>query len=858
MSSYSTIKFLTEVGGFMAVGAISKFLFAPQQKEYDNFAKASEDIVEQSHSLSIELAEIIKRLDGIHNPKILGAIMHDSELSSKRQRNIATRDLDEFSRNIMLGHDNIEFPEDDDKLMPDSPSHKVIEKYRLISAPDLDKIATAAAIRSRVRQRGRRAKLAKEDLVADAMIETIDAISDTSFLVSNLTETFQKQHERLHRCLEKKAAEMISPAEAFRNTATLLSFNVVGYGAFCFAMDKYWPRTPNAIVPKLIPNPKLLSIAVPFIVLLHYTINRLAVNMSSSVDNSMLIVAEDKSIYSTYFNPTDNTPQIVVYEESDLNDAFDSFFAILGYDADDSEKANEKMEKPYEIPLVWPLATLRDPFTSERLSMNLLIKPLYDEYMFRVLLMTRLAACGGIASAILASSLIYASEMLDSIYDLRAMMHHLNVVDAHNLNLIAGMTLSFLYYTTGSVFPSVMYNAFNSGYYMFMEYQCRGDIIKEASASYHKNITVPLSFFTIYPYYLPLIVSTFGLFPPVTGILDYPSKPTAEVKQLTETLIGVYGTQPLKKDAKNGKDESKSYSSTKKDIVVSPEQAYDIIQSLQHATSERQGFTPRKHVCGFMKAEYASKTVKLEHCKHYSYVRALPPSKLDILRGELLQNYLHAMFPKGLSALELVRLVTAFLLFEAGNDTKARNLQRLGKDMIKWETNATSSNEGKKDDSKIDEEFLDLIDNMYKTRLNKLLIEATLFGVWRSSTFVDDLAGRKTVPEDVKRFKAELLEWMTYANQRATNQSLQAYGLTPLRFEKLLKMYDQKHAWKRQDKGKVGVKGEVGGEGVEGGEESGPASKLCQQWESYFAGEMYEKKIYAIVDPFGGGRGEHR
>ena len=844
----------------MAVGAVSKFLFAPQQKEYDNFAKASEDIVEQSNSLTIELAEIIKRLDGIHNPKILGAIMHDSELSSKRQRNIATRDLDEFSRNIMLGHDNIEFPEDDDRLMPDSPSHKVIEKYRLISAPDLDKIATAAAMRSRVRQRGRRAKLAKEALVADAMIETIDAISDTSFLVSNLTETFQKQHERLHRCLEKKAAEMISPAEAFRNTATLLSFNVVGYGAFCFAVDKYWPRTPLSVVPKPIPSPKLLSLAVPFIVLLHYTINGLAVNMSSSADSSMLVVAEDKSIYSTYFNPTDNTPKIVAYEESDLNDAFDSFFAILGYDTDDSEKANEKMEKPYEIPLVWPLATLRDPFTAERLSMNLLIKPFYDEYMFRVLLMTRLATCGGLASAVLASSLIYASEMLDSIYDLRAMMHHLNVVDAHNLNFLAGMTLSFLYHTTGSVYPSVLYNAFNSAYYMFMEYQSRGDIIKEASASYQKCFTVPFSFFTIYPYYLPLIMSTFGLLYPVTGILDYPSKPTAEVKQLTETLIGVYGTPPLKKDTKDGKDESKSFSLTQKDVVVvvSPEEAYDIIQSLQHATSERQGFSPRKHVCSFMKAEYASKNVKLEHCKHYSYVRALPPSKLDILRGELLQTYLNTMHPKGLSALELVRLITAILLFEAGNDIKPRNLQRLGKDMIKWEINATSSNQGNKEDSKIDEEFLDLIDNIYKTRLNKLLIEATLFGVWRSSTFVDDLAGRKTVPEDVNRFKAELLEWMTYANKRATNHSLQAYGLTPMRFEKLLKMYDQKHARIRKYRGK----GEVG-VGVEGGEESGgeeigPASKLCQQWESYFAGEIYEKKIYAIVDPFGGGRGEHR
>lgn len=219
-----------------------------------------------------------------------------------------------------------------------------------------------------------------------------------------------------------------------------------------------------------------------------------------------------------------------------------------------------------------------------------------------------------------------------------------------------------------------------------------------------------------------------------------------------------------------------------------------------------------------------------------------------------MQTYLNTMHPKGLTALELVRLITAILLFEAGNDIKPRNLQRLGKDMIKWEINSTPSDQGKKEDSKIDEEFLDLIDNIYKTRLNKLLIEATLFGVWRSSTFVDDLAGRKTVPEDVNRFKAELLEWMTYANKRATNYSLQAYGLTPLRFEKLLKMHDQKDARKRKDKGEVGGEG-----GVEsGGEESGPASKLCQQWESYFAGEMYEKKIYAIVDPFGGGRGEHR
>jgi hypothetical protein len=839
-AAYS-LRFVTEVCGFLAVGAAANYCYSPSKKDYDNFAKASEDILEQSRSLAVELTEVIKKLDGIHTPKILGAIMHDSELSSKRLRNIDAKDLDEFSRSIMLGDENTDLPGEDDQLMPDSPSHKVIEKYRLISAPDLEKIATAAADKSKLRQRKRRAELTKADMVGDAMIDTIDAISDTSFLVTSLTEKFQKQQMRLQRCLDKKAAEIVSPADDFYNATSLLTTKVVGYALFCAAMKKYWPTAPSLLPRFTSSNPRSKALATSIICLVHLSISSVVVQLSSPVDSSRLIVAEDKSIYSTYFNPTVNTFQITVYEDDIEDEGFaESILDFFGFDIDELRKPH----KPAEIPLVWPLATLRDPFTTERLSMNLLIKPFFEEFLYRAVLMRRLMVCGGVLPALLVTPLVYAFEITASVNDLRAMMHHLTMDTAYELNVLTGATLSLLYLIHGSMKASLLFNSAINGYYMLMELKSRGDIIKEASECYRKEFTVPLSLISMALYYQPLLMAKCGLYPTVHGITSFPGRPTAEVKQFTEALIEVHGRPVSNKDIKNGKDASLLDFMKSKNIVVSPEEAYDIIQSLQHATSERQGFSPGKHAFGFMAASYAPPSVRVEYPKHYSYVRALPGSKLDLVRGDFIRNYLHTMFPKGMTSSELLELVTAFLLFEAGKDKKPRDLKRLAKDMVKWETQATSTNEGKGKDMRDDDEFLDLIDNMYKTRLNKLLIEAVLFGVWRSSSFLDDLAGRKTVPQDIKRFKEELSEWMTYANRRATDNSLQAYGLTPLRFQKLLKLFDEKYARQRKEEGAGGGEGD----------ERSPAAALTQQWEDYFAGEIYEKQIYDIVNPFGGGK----
>ena len=845
MSAVNGLKFLTEVCGFLAVGAAANYCYSPSKKDFDNFAKASEDILEQSRSLAVELTEVIKKLDGIHTPKILGAIMHDSELSSKRLRNIDAKDLDEFSRSIMLGDESTDLSKEDDQLMPDSPPHKVIEKYRLISAPDLEMVATAAANKSKLRQRKRRAELTKADMVGDAMIDTIDAISDTSFLVTSLTEKFQKQQMRLQRCLDKKAAEIVSPAQDFYNAMSLLTTKLAGYALFCAAMRKFWPTTGDTLPIRITSNPRAKAIAIPIICLAHISISSLIVHLSSSVDSSRLIVAEDKSIYSTYFNPTVNTFQITVYEDDIEDEGFaESILDFFGFDVDELIKPH----KPAEIPLVWPLATLRDPFTTERLSMNLVIKPFFEEYLYRAVLMMRLMASGGVLPALIVTPLVYASEITASVNDLRAMMHHLTMDTAYELNILTGVTLSLLYFLSGSMVTVMLFNSSINGYYMLMELKSRGDIIKEASEGYRKELTAPLSMLSMALYYRPLIMAKCGLYPTVNGIINFPGRPTAEVKQFTQALIEVHGRPVLDKDTKNVKGASLLDLTKSKNIVVTPEEAYDIIQSLQHATSERQGFSPGKHAFGFMAASYAPPSVRVEYPKHYSYVRALPGSKLELVRGDFIRNYLHAMYPYGMTSSELLELVTAFLVFETGKDKKPRDLKRLAKDMVKWETQATSTNQGKGKDMRGDDEFLDLIDNMYKTRLNKLLIEAVLFGVWRSSTFLDDLAGRKTVPEDIKRFKEELSEWMTYANKRATDNSLQAYGLTPLRFQKLLKLFDEKHASNKKKEGAEGVEGAGGGEG---GERS-PAAALAQQWEDYFAGEIYEKQIYEIVNPFGG------
>ena len=901
------LRTITETVAILVVGAATAQVCTPSKEYYESIEKFSSPILEQSQSLAIEFSEVITRMETVLYSRLTIQPNRSHFPLKGKIRKIDQKDLEEFCRNITNDETQTDESHGRPTSMPDSPSHKVIANFRLIPTADLERV-TAVALRRALILKIQKAKdIEEEDFGAEAVIDVLDGIQEASQLVKSFSMRFEKQQQRLQRVINKGSAELLSPDDALYESRKRLIVTALGYGAFCLSMNKYWPNR----TPQLMARPVFLNPAIVLCLggIFHFSCTTLYLSSVRPFKGPHLIVAEDKSIYNTYFNPS-SFSDTTYHKSQTLAPKDRGFFSkglmvgiydLLGMHNDDDDYDDEDEEdwyKPAEIPLVWHGGTLRDPFTLQRCSLHLIEKPIFDEIMFRCVLLTRLIACGlGTAPAIMLSSYAYAAAVTGTCYDLRAMMCHLTTDDAFYLNFVSGVSLSIMYLYAGFIGAPLL-NVAISGYYMLSELSERGDIIKEKSAIWpviqefmkydaaasHAMLKVVHSLKKLKPEVQKMFSKE-----KVVSVPLGKSKGVLAIEDLAAAVIEAYGTKEsdrgintsavgserksvegevadstqrgssrdiVKKREKEREIEKEkerveakakaSSTSTKvpkeKDdkIVMTPDDIYDFMESALHAVTKIDRIQRLKRndrtMLDFLTVNYTA--VPGGRQRHYSFVHALPEPSVGLRREDYLKPYVYMLYPKGMTKSQFLEFITSHLsLLRLNADPYETEIWK--NEILKWErlgaSNQSPSEIGDEvPEDEEDADFLNLIDAVYKSVLYRLETDAVLFGVWRSSAFLDDLAGRRTTPQDMVALKADLQEWMSFSYNRATADALVTHGLTLRRFNRLLRLYDDKERLRRTPE-----------------QGPGPTVVLRWQWEDYLTGQAFKKRVLEIINPFG-------
>ena len=882
MSFNKALRFYSEAATLTYIGGLAALFFAPKQSVYDEVLESSPAIIEQSLSLAVEYTEILRGIEKVHYTRLISAMKPLSAPHNTKTRNIAKADLDELSRNLTDIDTFADVLKDREKTLPFHSAHGVKEEYRLIPKADLEIVLANAMKRGAIHHVPR---IDESKMVVleskDTTIRVFDALLDTSHLVTSFGAKFERQQERLDRLLIKKGGQRLTPEDALDQTEKVMLFTLLGYGSFCLAMNRFW--TPIMAIPKI---PGAKSIFWPTVIIAaQFVLNQYSL---SQLTNKRMTIAEDKSIYSSYFNPSNGQNNADV-----MPSLMEGMMGIFGIDEDELAELDDSM--PAEIPFVWHGATLRDPFTAERLTIHLILRPLFEEYIFRVVLFTRLMACGGVVPAMVFTPVIYACAVTNTTYDLRAPICHLTPEHAFAMNLLDGLTLSAVYWMTGSYAVAAVVNMSTSMTFLKAEYITRGDFIRETLSLWptlRSLLCIPaLQMHATQQ--LSALLRKQKILPDVSGVTEKHGEPSHDVKLLAKTAIDHFGSLnranerdresvrsgEVKEEGEgkidaaqqSGSEERMSAvgemlkvgkknaipSSDKEAKVMSPEDVYAFTESLHHAAHVLAKEQVSKELYTFLNVDYAHDRVRTHNQRHYSYALSLPLPMTGVRRSDFMRTYILLADPHGMTEKQFERYVATQLLELRHRYKGGTDIDLVKKQLTKWERMADPSYtpytylSEQQNVAEADAEFLDLIDSVYSSFLNKLQVDAVLFGVWRSSVFLDDLAGRRSTPEDSREFKADLKEWMTHAYARSFEDSLLAFGLTPVRFNRLMQLYQEKDEHRKRTQAKARRQGEGEGKG------SGPCAAvvLKNNWEEYFKGDLFKKKIYDIVDPFGGKKG---
>lgn len=895
------LRIVTESVAILVIGAAAAQVSTPKKKYYEEIEKFSAPVVKQSQSLAIEFSEVIHKMETVIYSRLTIQTNRSHVPLKGKSRKIDQRDLEEFCKN--LTNDETETDESHERAtsMPDSPSHKVVPNFRLIPEADLERVTAVALRRALIRKIQKSKELKEEDLGTEAVIEVLDGIQEASQLVKSFSMRFEKQQQRLQRVIDKGNAALLSPTDALVESVARNIATSVGYVAFIIYMNKHWPN--KAPVPIARPRPPLYAVMImlPLGAIFHYSCTSLYLLNARPFKSSHLIVSEDKSIYNTYFNPSSLSESSTHRSHTLAPNDRDPFtmsllvglYELLGIRGEDEDEDDEDWNKPAEIPAVWRGGTLRDPFTLQRCGMHLIEKPVHDEILFRYLLLNRLVACGwGVLPAVILSSCAYASYVTGTFYDLRAMMCHLTTDEAFAMNFISGVSLAMVYLYVG-VGGSVLLNVVISGYYILSELGERGDIIKEKSEIWPVIQEYMKYDAAMYHASLNLVHMLKKLRGAVEKKLDKEivasvslskSKEVTAVEDLAAAVIEAYGAkakegdrvmraeiagfekksvEPEVVDTSQGdskwarvmkalkdsriekeKERAKAAKSsievpTDKDIVMSPDEVYDFVESALFAATKIDRIQRLKRdegvMADFLVVDYNA--VPGGRQRHYSFVHALPEASAGLRREDYLKPYVSMLYPKGMTHSQFVEFISSHLaLLQLDKDPFEIEIWK--NEIIKWERQgAPSQSPGETGDEALegeeDADFLNLIDAVYKSVLYRLETDAVLFGVWRSSAFLDDLAGRRTTYQDMEALKADLQEWMYYSYKRATADALVTHGLTPGRFNRLLRLYEDKERLRRTPE-----------------EGPGPSEALRRQWEDYLTGQVFKKRVLEIINPF--------
>lgn len=109
--------------------------------------------------------------------------------------------------------------------------------------------------------------------------------------------------------------------------------------------------------------------------------------------------------------------------------------------------------------------------------------------------------------------------------------------------------------------------------------------------------------------------------------------------------------------------------------------------------------------------------------------------------------------------------------------------------------------------------------------------------------YLDKLAGRKALEADLQGYNKDLKEWLVSGNNRSTRNALEGVGLTLRRFRGLIRKYEEKDGYGE------GLERKVVNENLGKGNVS-EVRMLREQWESYFSGPLFDRRLREITNPF--------
>ena len=132
-------------------------------------------------------------------------------------------------------------------------------------------------------------------------------------------------------------------------------------------------------------------------------------------------------------NNNNNNTTTATTNTSMLGSLWSQLVNMIEMDDDPSFDQHAKM------PLVWLGATHQDPFTLQRIDMNVVEKPFMDGLIYQGVLFLRLLGVGGVPVAMVFTPIVYASIVNGSAFDLRAMLLGLRMEDSLAFNLVTGI-----------------------------------------------------------------------------------------------------------------------------------------------------------------------------------------------------------------------------------------------------------------------------------------------------------------------------------------------------------------------------------------------------------------------------------
>ena len=847
-------RFALEITAFGTITyLVSEYGYKPTTESILHFT----DLFAQSRSLEAEFSEILSAVESVYYSKL--AAPHNSRQSG-RERIISKADLDEFRWNI-TSH-NTYFDELCLIKKSNSPllSRKVIEKYRAVPLSELHKMKTEATLR-----KGRPAISEGVTNVAEenSVIDVLQTVVDVNILIKKYSTKFNQQQLRVERELMKRKSQACSPDEAAYEESTVLLQSFVGYTVFA------WIRS--------ISNPvqfaKRFSFAYGglfgcYLFLAHNVVEKMICGLNQDLfgfDTTIRRGYDDDNkntfLYTNFFYPSYDPINMKIIPGLDLNDDVDG--------ESEDEDANENyldlfrnsfigdiddddVDGHLSIPPIWPGGTVDDPFTFERMRLNLFEKPVFNEIIFRSILFTRLASIGGIVPAGIVTTIIHAIYFTDSNYDVASKLNHLTTTNALIKNLITSGILTLMYVYTGNIYFTILLNCAFQSNSLLQEFHSRGDLIKEKLKiwPYLKEmmlIDTVLSHYHLYPrYYLV----KYGILKDINGVTKN-GQPTQIMKEAVNSVIENFST------VKNNEIDNKYVKNDIEDkntIRMSANDLYDFLESFYYVIhknklpGEKNLFT---HITNlkFFSIAYPDE-VKTVHQEHYSCTNKLPPNSYGLRREDYLRDYLIYIYPNGLTKYEVEEYLLLLFTTMAHMSKEPIDIKKIINETMKWEMLAKN-----KETNNNNEEFLDLMQMVHIGFLNRIEVEAVKFGIWRSAALLEELAGRRADADDIRNFQEKLGEWMKYGNKRAEIDALLDLGLTTERYVKLLKLFFEKdkngtndnnsnnHTNKIKNKVKENMKIIVN---------DNEMVKLKKEWDQYFTGPLFRKRIHHIVNPFGG------